>query len=109
MREGLFQLNDVSDGFRYVRKFELFFESGVIGFEELSDQVSDSGDKGEGTFEQEGNGGHLGKDIGSWAIKDSGFVEDFKVFLHSAVGSFGSWPHLFKGIVTFGSSGDFIN
>ena len=109
MREGLFQLNDVSDGFRYVRKFELFFESGVIGFEELSDQVSDSGDKGEGAFEQEGNGGHLCEDIGSWAIKDSGFVEDFKVFLHSAVGSFGSWPHLFKGIVTFGSSGDFIN
>ena len=58
MRGGLFQLNNVSDGFRYVRRFELFFESGVIGFEELSDQVSDSGDKGEGAFEQEGNGGH---------------------------------------------------
>ena len=63
MRGGLFQLNNVSDGFRYVRRFELFFESGVIGFEELSDQVSDSDHKRKGTFKQEDDGGQLSQDV----------------------------------------------
>jgi hypothetical protein len=102
-------LNNFSDGFGYERRIELFLDSGVVGFEKFSEAIRDFDDKGEGPFEQEGNGGHLCEDIGSWAIKDSGFVEDFKVFLHSAVGSFRSGPHFLEGIVTFGSSGDFIH
>ena len=41
----LLQLNNVADGFGNARRFELFFESGVIGFVKLSDLVSDSDNK----------------------------------------------------------------
>ena len=84
----LLQLNNVADGFGDGRRFELFFESGVIGFEELSELGSDPDNKSEGSFNKKDNGGYLGKDIGSWCIKDSGFIEDFEIFFHGAVGPF---------------------
>ena len=84
----LLQLNNVADGFRDERGFKLFFESGVIGVVKLSDLVSDSDNKREGSFEKKDNGSDLSQDIGSWCIKDSGFVEDFEVFFHGAVGAF---------------------
>lgn len=67
-------MDNNSDGSRYKGRFEFFFDRGVIGFVKLSDLVSDPDDKREGPFKKEDNGGHLGEDIGSWAIKDSGFV-----------------------------------
>jgi len=74
-------LGNVSDGFRCTRSFEFFFDGRVIGFVELSDLVSGSDDKGEGTFEKKDNGCHLHEDIGSWTVKDSGFVKDFVISL----------------------------
>ena len=46
----LLHLNDITDRFRNERRFEFFFNSGVIGFEEFSELVSDSYDKREGEF-----------------------------------------------------------
>ena len=84
----LLQLNNVADGFGNARRFELFFESGVIGVVKLSELGSDSDNKREGSFEKKDNGSDLSQDIVSWCIKDSGFVEDFEVFFHGAVGTF---------------------
>ena len=49
--EWLLQLNNVFDGFWYERKFELFFDSRVIGLIKFSYQVSDADNKGENSFE----------------------------------------------------------
>ena len=84
----LLQLNNVADGFGDGRRIELFFESRVIGVVKLSEVGSDPDNKSEGSFNKEDNDGQLGKDIGSWCIEDSGFVEDFEVFFHGAVGAF---------------------
>ena len=72
--EWLFQLNNVSDGFRYKGSFEFFFDGGVISSLKFSDLASDSDNKAEGSLKKEDNGSGLRKDIGPWCIKDSGFV-----------------------------------
>ena len=86
--EWLFQLNSVSDGFRYKGSFEFFFDGGVVGSLKFSDLASDSDNKAEGSLKKEDNGSGLRKDIGSFAVEDSGFIQDFKIFLHGAIGSF---------------------
>ena len=70
----LLQLDNVADGFRYERRFELFFNGGIFGFVKLSELVSGPNNKREGSFEKENDGGHLCEDIGSLGVKDSGFV-----------------------------------
>jgi hypothetical protein len=52
-------LNNVLDGFGDERRFESFFDSRVVGPEEFSEPIGDSDDKGEGTFEQQGDSRHL--------------------------------------------------
>ena len=53
------------DGFGDRREFEFFFDSRVIAVKELSELVRDSDNKGEGSFEEQNNSGHLCEDIGS--------------------------------------------
>ena len=67
-------MDNVADGFRYERRFELFFNGGIFGFVKFSELVSGPDDKREGPFEEEDNGSHLCEDIGSLGVKDSGFV-----------------------------------
>ena len=73
----LLQLDDVSDRLSDERRFQFFFDSGVIGVTKLSGLGGDPDNKGEGPFEEQNNGSYLGQDIGPWAIKDSGFVQYF--------------------------------
>ena len=53
------------DGFGYRWELEFFLDSRVIAVKKLSDLVRDSANKGEGSFEEQNNSGHLCEDIGS--------------------------------------------
>lgn len=53
------------DGFGYRRELEFFLDSWVIDVKKLSHLVRDSDNKGEGSFEEQNNSGHLCEDIGS--------------------------------------------
>ena len=64
-REWSLQLNNIVDGFGYRRELEFFLDSWVIDVKELSDLVGDSDNKGEGSFKEQNNSGHLCEDIGS--------------------------------------------
>ena len=52
-------------------------------------------DKGESSFQEDDDGSHLGEDGGSISVKDSGFVEDRRIFLGGAVDSFRCGTMLF--------------
>ena len=56
------------------RKFEFFSDSGVVGFVKFSDLISDSDNKRKSPFKKEYGGGYMREDVGSWCIKDSGFI-----------------------------------
>ena len=56
----LLSLNDVPNRLWDGRRFEFFFDGGVIGLVEISELISDPYNEGEGTFDQEHNGSHLG-------------------------------------------------
>ena len=62
----LLQLDNVADGFRYERRFELFFDSRVIGFVKFSDLAGDFDYERESPFEKEDNTSHLSEDISPW-------------------------------------------
>ena len=83
----LLQLDDVSDRLSNERRLELFFESGIIGFAELSDPVGDSDDKREGSFKKQYHSSQLSQYVSPSSIKDSGFIDDFEVFIQGAVGA----------------------
>lgn len=70
-------MNNIVDGFGDRRELEFFLDSRVIGVKKLSHLVRDSNNKGEGSIQEQNNSGHLCEDIGSWAIEDSWFIEDF--------------------------------
>ena len=52
---------------------------------QFSEQNGKPDDKLKSAAEQQDNACHLSEDVGSWAIKDSGFIEDFKVFFYGAI------------------------
>ncbi len=58
-------MNNIVDGFGYRRELEFFLVSWVIDVKKLSHLVRDSDNKGEGSFEEQNNSGHLCEDIGS--------------------------------------------
>ena len=59
------QLNNIVDGLGDRGEFEFFLDGWVIDVKKLSELVRDSDNKGEGSFEEQNNSGHLGEDIGS--------------------------------------------
>mgnify|MGYP006964324974 CR=1 FL=1 len=81
-------MNNILDGFGDERRLKPFFDSGVVGFMELSELIRNSDDERKGSFEKENNSGQLCQDTGPWSINNSWFVEDFKIFLYGAVGPF---------------------
>jgi len=56
----LLQLDDVSDRLSDERRFQFFFDSGVIGVTKLSDLGGDPDNKGESLFEEQNNISYLG-------------------------------------------------
>ena len=88
MEEQLLQLDNIADGFGDEGRFESFFQGWVFRFVELSYLAGGSDDKRECPFEEQNYGCNLGEDVGSLGIEDSGFVQDFEIFFHGAVGTF---------------------
>ena len=55
--------------------------------EVFSEEDGGFDNKGESPFQEDDDGSHLGEGCGSLSIKDSGFVEDRRIFLGCAVDS----------------------